>query len=75
MTLINLTNRRELMRQLMPGQSVLWAVTAPTVTAEMRMLTDAAAKTGVRITQQQMITVSPKADEMPLQTILIARVE
>ena len=72
--IVNLLNRRAALRELDIGQRILWAVVSGSVSSEMRMIADAAAKIGVSISQQQMITVSPKADQMPFQIIVIERV-
>ena len=69
----NLTNRRDALRALDIGQSVIWAVVAPSPTAEQRLFSDAAAKVGVSITQQVILGVNPKGDEAPLKLILIER--
>ncbi len=74
MTVINLMNRRAALRALEIGQCILWAVTSETVTDEMRLMADAAAKTGVRISQQHMIAVNPKGGEVPRMAIMIERV-
>lgn len=73
MAIKNLMNRRAALRELEIGESILWAVTASSVTLEMRMFTDAAAKVGIQITQKHMLAVNPKGDELPQMAMIIER--
>lgn len=69
----NLANRRAALRALDVGEKILWAVIAENTTAEQRLMSDAAAKIGVSITQQQMLAINPKGGEVPMMAILIER--